>query len=103
MPLVGRCLDSLWFDTAKDHVLEGVWAILQDLEQPGRLEPDRAKRPDRHPAEPVSHLVPPPQIVRSQRSGPGRVIVQTDLMLDSVAVEDILCGKCQVSDAQLVP
>jgi hypothetical protein len=24
-------------------------------------------------------------------------------MLDSVSAEDILCGKCQVSDAQLVP
>jgi hypothetical protein len=31
------------------------------------------------------------------------VVVQTDLVLDSVAVEDILCGKCQVSDTQLVP
>ena len=80
----------------------GIWAILQDMDQPG-LEPDRAERSDRHPAEPVSHLVPSPQIVRGQRRGPCDVVVPTDLMLDSVSAEDILCGKCQVSDAQLVP
>jgi len=84
-------------------VLEGIWATLQDMDQPGRLEPDRAERSDRHPAEPVSHLVPSPQIVRGQRRGPRGVVVQTDLMLDPVSVEDILYGKCQVSDAQFVP
>jgi hypothetical protein len=31
------------------------------------------------------------------------VVVQTDLMLDSVAIENILYGKCQVADAQLMP
>jgi hypothetical protein len=47
MPLVGRCLDSLWFGTAKDHVLEGVWAILQDPLMPPTIQPaKRAANPD---------------------------------------------------------
>jgi hypothetical protein len=31
----------------EDHVFEGAWAILQAMDQPGRLEPHRAKHPDR--------------------------------------------------------
>lgn len=84
-------------------MLEGAWVILQAKDQPGRLERDGAKRPDCRPAEDMSDLVPPPQIVRGQRRGPCDVIVQTDLVLDSVAAEDILYGKCQVPGAQLVP
>ena len=50
-------------------MLEGAWAILQVMDQTGRLEPDRAKRPDGRPAEPVPDLVPLPQIVRASVAG----------------------------------
>lgn len=83
-------------------MLEGVSAILQSGNQPGRLELDRAERPDRRPAEPVTRLVPAPQIVWSQFAGPGDLVVRADLMLESVAVEEVLCDQCQSSDAQLV-
>ena len=83
-------------------MLEGVWASLQGRDQPGRLEPDRGKRRHRHPAESVPQLAPAPQIVRSQHTGPGHVIVQADLVLDPVTGEDVLHDKCQVPYPQLV-
>ena len=42
-------------------------------DQRGRLEPDRAERSDRHPAEPVAHLAPASKIFRRQHPGPGVV------------------------------
>jgi hypothetical protein len=72
LPLVEKCLDSLWFGSAEHYVLEGVWASLKDRDQPGGLEPDGAERRDRRHAEPVTQLAPAPQVVRSQRAGPGR-------------------------------
>ncbi len=83
-------------------MLAGISAVLQDRDQPSKLEPDRAERPDSDPAEPVTQLAAAPQIVRCQHAGPGDVVVQTDLMLDSRAAEDILRDKCQVPDGQLV-
>jgi hypothetical protein len=70
LPLVGCCHDSLWFEALEDHVLEGARVILQEMDQPGRLELDITERSDSHPAEPVSYFVPPPQIVRGQRRWP---------------------------------
>ena len=102
MPLVGRCLNPLWFGATEDYVLEGAGASLQDRDQPGRLEPDGAERRDRRPAESVAQFAPAPQVVRSQSAGPGDVVVQADLVLDPVAGEDVLYDKCQVPDAQLV-
>jgi hypothetical protein len=102
LPLVGCCLDSLWFGSAEDHVLEGIRATLQNVDEPGRLEPDRAERWDGHPAELVALLAPASEIFWSQRAGPGDVVIQADLMLDFVTVEDILRDKCQVSDTQLM-
>jgi hypothetical protein len=50
----------------------------------------------------MAQLAPAPQVVRSQHARPGDVVVQADLVLDPVAGEDVLYGKCQVSYAQLV-
>lgn len=37
------------------------------------------------------------QIVRVQYAGPVDVVIQPDLVLDSVARDDVLHDKCQVS------
>jgi len=40
-------------------------------DQRGRLEPDRAERSDRHPAEPVAHLAPASKIFGGSTLGQG--------------------------------
>ena len=85
------------------YVLEGSWASLHDWDQASGLEPDRGQRLDSHPAEPVTQFAPASQIVRVQYAGPVDVVIQADLVLDSVAREDVLHDKCQVPYGQLVP
>jgi hypothetical protein len=51
----------------------------------------------------MAQLDPTSQIIRVQHAGPVDAGLQADLMLDSVAREDILHDKCQVPYAQLMP
>jgi hypothetical protein len=102
MPLSGLRLDSVRLGVVEGYVLEGGWASLQDWDQASGLEPDRGKRLDSRPAEPMAQFDPSSQIVRVQHAGPVDVVVQADLVLDSVARKDVLRDKCQVPYAQLV-
>ena len=85
------------------YVLEGSRASLQGWDQASGLESGRGQRRESHPAEPMAQFAPASQIVRVQHAGPVDVVIQADLVLDSVAREDILRDKCQVPYAQLVP
>ena len=77
-------------------MLESSRASLQDWDQASGLERDRGQRLDSHPAAPMTQFAPTSQIVRVQHAGPVDVVIQADLVLDSVARDDVLRDKRQV-------